>query len=45
MAKEGSIGLPFPDTYYKIVEPGTDKELPYGEEGEILIAGPTVMME
>ena len=45
MSKEGSIGLPFPDTYYKIVEPGTDKELPYGEEGEILIAGPTVMME
>ena len=45
MAKVGSIGLPFPDTYYKIVEPGTDKELPYGEEGEILIAGPTVMME
>ena len=45
MFKEGSIGLPFPDTYIKIVEPGTDKELPYGEEGEILLAGPTVMME
>ena len=45
MAKEGSIGLPFPDTYYKIVEPGTDKEVTYGTEGEILIAGPTVMME
>ena len=43
--KEGSIGLPFPDTYIKIVEPGTDKELPYGEEGEILLAGPTVMQE
>ena len=42
--KEGSIGIPFPDTYYKIVEPGTDKELPYGEEGEILIAGPSVML-
>ena len=45
MYKEGSIGLPFPDTYIKIVEPGTDRELPYGEEGEILLAGPTVMME
>ncbi len=45
MAKEGSIGLPFPDTYYKIVKPGTDIELPYGEEGEILLAGPTVMKE
>ena len=45
MFKEGSIGLPFPDTYIKIVEPGTDRELPYGEEGEILLAGPTVMKE
>ena len=43
--KEGSIGVPFPDTYIKIVEPGTDRELPYGEEGEILLAGPTVMKE
>ena len=45
MFKEGSIGVPFPDTYIKIVEPGTDKELPYGQEGEILLAGPTVMKE
>ena len=45
MAKEGSIGLPFPDMYFKIVEPGTDIEVPYGQEGEILMAGPTVMKE
>ena len=45
MAKEGSIGLPFPDTYIKIVMPGTDHELPYGQEGEILLSGPTVMKE
>ena len=45
MFKEGSIGVPFPDTYIKIVKPGTDEELPYGEEGEILLAGPTVMKE
>ena len=45
MHKDGSIGVPFPDTYIKIVEPGTDRELPYGEEGEILLAGPTVMKE
>ena len=45
MYKEGSIGLPFPDTYIKIVKPGTDKEVPYGTEGEILLAGPTVMKE
>ncbi|MCD8376433.1 MAG: AMP-binding protein [Oscillospiraceae bacterium] len=43
MHKEGSIGLPFPDTFIKIVKPGTDQELPYGQEGEILLAGPTVM--
>lgn len=45
MYKEGSIGLPFPDTYIKIVKPRTDEELPYGEQGEILLAGPTVMKE
>ena len=45
MFKEGSIGVPFPDTFIKIVKPGTDEELPYGEEGEILLAGPTVMKE
>ena len=43
--KEGSIGLPLPDVYIKIVKPDTDEELPYGEEGEILLAGPTVMKE
>ena len=45
MYREGSIGLPFPDIYIKIVKPGTDEELPYGQEGEILLAGPTVMKE
>lgn len=44
MAKEGSIGLPFPDTYIKIVKPGTEEELPYGEIGEILLAGPSAML-
>ena len=44
MAREGSIGLPFPDTYYKIVRVGTLEEQPYGQEGEICISGPTVMM-
>ncbi|MBE6700553.1 MAG: long-chain fatty acid--CoA ligase [Ruminococcaceae bacterium] len=45
MSKEGSIGQPFPDTYYTIVEPGTTKELDYNTDGEICISGPTVMME
>lgn len=43
LQKEGSIGIPFPDTYFKIVKPDTEEELPYGEEGEIVLAGPTVM--
>ncbi|MDD6024606.1 MAG: AMP-binding protein [Oscillospiraceae bacterium] len=41
--KEGSIGIPFPDTYYKIVIPSTHDEVPYGQVGEICISGPTVM--
>ena len=41
--KEGSIGIPYPDMYYKIVKSGTQEEVPYGEEGEITISGPTVM--
>jgi long-chain acyl-CoA synthetase len=41
--KEGSIGIPYPDVYYKIVRQGTADELPYGEEGEITLSGPTVM--
>lgn len=42
--REGSIGLPFPDTTYRIVKPGTDEDMPYGEEGEIILTGPTVML-
>lgn len=42
--REGSIGLPFPDTTYCIVKPGTDEEVPRGEEGEIILTGPTVML-
>ena len=44
MYREGSIGLPFPDTYYKIVKVGTTDEVPYGEEGEICLTGPSMMM-
>ena len=45
MHKEGSIGLPFPDTYFKIVRPNTEEEVPYGTEGEILVSGPMIMRE
>ncbi len=43
-ARDGSIGVPFPDTYYKIVKPGTGEEVEAGVEGEICLSGPTVMM-
>ena len=43
-ARSGSIGVPFPDTYYKIVSPGTTEEVPANTEGEICVSGPTVMM-
>ena len=40
----GSIGVPFPDTYYKIVKTGTTEEVDANIEGEICISGPSVMM-
>lgn len=43
--REGSIGIPFPDTYYKIVVPQTNEEAAIGEMGEICLTGPTLMKE
>ena len=42
--KPASIGLPMPDTDMKIVdlETGT-RELPFGEAGELCVAGPQIM--
>ena len=45
MSRAGSIGIPFPDTFYKIVKVGTTEEVPYGTEGEICLSGPTMMLE
>lgn len=42
--KEGSIGIPLPGNYVKIVAAGTQNEVPYGEDGEICVSGPTVML-
>jgi len=42
--REGSIGLPFPDMLAKIVRLDTTEEVPCGEEGEICVSGPAVMM-
>ena len=41
---EGMIGIPFPDSYFKIVKIDTHEEVPYGTDGEICITGPTIMM-
>ena len=43
-ARTGSIGVPFPDTFYKIVAVGTTEAVEAGTEGEICISGPTVML-
>ncbi|MBP2016980.1 long-chain acyl-CoA synthetase [Symbiobacterium terraclitae] len=41
--KEGSIGLPWPETECRIVDPETGEDVPVGEVGELLIRGPQVM--
>ena len=43
-ARARSIGVPFPDTFYKIVTPGTTNEVEPNTEGEICVSGPSVMM-
>ncbi len=42
--KQGSIGIPIPDTECKIVDLNDDtKEMPVGEPGELLMRGPQIM--
>lgn len=41
--KKGSIGVPFPDTLYKIVKTNTNISADIDEIGEICISGPSVM--
>ena len=43
-SREGSIGIPFPGNYFKIVKPNTTKEVDFNTDGEICISGPTVML-
>ena len=40
---DGIIGVPLPETGFKIIKTNTLKEQPIGEEGEICISGPLVM--
>lgn len=42
--REGSIGIPFPDMLAKICRVGTEEALAPGDEGEICVAGPAVML-
>lgn len=42
--KPGTVGIPFVHTTIKIVDPDTEKELTYGESGEICINAPCTMM-
>jgi long-chain acyl-CoA synthetase len=42
--REGSIGVPFPDMLAKVCRPDSTEEVPVGEEGEICVSGPAVML-
>jgi long-chain acyl-CoA synthetase len=41
--KLGTVGLPIQNVELKIVDPDSREEVPLGEAGEILVAGPLVM--
>jgi long-chain acyl-CoA synthetase len=42
--REGSVGVPFPDMLATICRPDTTELVPVGEEGEICVSGPAVML-
>lgn len=42
--KPGSVGIPLIKNTISAFEPGTDKEMNIGEEGEICITGPSIML-
>lgn len=41
--RNGTIGLPFPSTEARLVDPATGDEVPTGEVGELVVRGPQVM--
>lgn len=43
-SRPGSVGIPWPGTYVQIVDVVTGDEVKPGEDGEICICGPTVML-
>ena len=42
--KPGSVGIPFSHMTVSIFDPDTGEELKYGEQGEICVTGPSVML-
>jgi long-chain acyl-CoA synthetase len=40
--KAGSVGIPYPDTDVRLVDPETGKAVPQGEPGELVARGPQV---
>jgi long-chain acyl-CoA synthetase len=40
--KAGSVGLPFPDTEVRLIDPETGVIVPVGEPGELVVKGPQV---
>lgn len=40
--RPGTVGVPFPSTEIRVVDPATLEDLPFGEPGELLIRGPQV---
>ncbi len=44
MSKEKrGLGVPVPDTDFRVVDPATGEDVPFGETGEIILRGPQVM--
>lgn len=39
----GSCGLPVPGCAVRLVDPGSGEDVPFGEEGELIVRGPQVM--
>ena len=44
LSRPGTIGIPWPGIYVGIFEPNTEERVDYGEDGEICVCGPTVML-
>jgi len=43
-SKDNTVGMPLPGTQFRIVDPESMLEVPQGDDGLVLIAGPQVML-